>query len=285
MTNGHPGAGGPFDDDRDDPAPRAGPGRRGDVWGPPPRQPGRPDPAGNGLRQPGRAPGQFGQPPARPFGQPAPGPFGQPASGQSAARPPGQPPTGPGTGAFPPGRPGGYPRGVPDGHPVAGTGPIPLVDPGAQAPGPGLGTGGFGYDRPGSSPWGGAHAAPRAGGVPPQDRYPPVGGYQPGHAAPAGRRGWQDPPGDVWARPGDGPDGPSWSDSPARMGRDPDDALFATQPGSTRALRQRIAATGGARVRRVWPQRLAVGLLIAAALVVCWYWVFPWLENILPSEF
>jgi hypothetical protein len=154
------------------------------------------------------------------------------------------------------------------------------VEPGPQAPGFGLGTRGFGPERTGPSPWGPQGSAEGGGAA--QDRYPPVGGYQPSHAAaPAGRRGWPESTGDIWASP----DAQGWRDPSAGMGQDPDDALFVTEPGSTRALRQRVAATGGARVKRVWPQRLAVACLIAVALVVCWYWIFPWLENILPSEF
>jgi hypothetical protein len=35
----------------------------------------------------------------------------------------------------------------------------------------------------------------------------------------------------------------------------------------------------------MWPRVLIIMTLIAVAMVVCWFWVFPWLETVLPSEF
>jgi hypothetical protein len=56
----------------------------------------------------------------------------------------------------------------------------------------------------------------------------------------------------------------------------------AVAPG--RALR-RLAAGKGAREKRVWPRRLAILAAVVVVMVVSWYWIFPWLETVLPSEY
>ena len=56
---------------------------------------------------------------------------------------------------------------------------------------------------------------------------------------------------------------------------------WRSQPGQRGAARPRR----GARERRAWPGRLALLALVAVAMVVCWLWVFPWLETVLPAEF
>lgn len=35
----------------------------------------------------------------------------------------------------------------------------------------------------------------------------------------------------------------------------------------------------------MWRGRLLVLAVIIAVMIVCWYWIFPWLEQFLPSTF
>jgi hypothetical protein len=256
MTNGHPGAGGPAGG----PQEREGDDRAGPTGPAPPR----------GVSGPPQGPAR----PSRP-----------------TARPPGQQPWSPeqGRGRLDPARPGPVAR-----QPV--TPPPPgQADRGAYGgmfSRPDIGTRDGGHEA-GQAPW----TAQRAGrpgqaapagpaGAPVHDRYPPVGGFTGPDDPSARHRGWQQGPGaDVWAP---GPQASAYGSrggGPADMWQEGQDDPFGTQPGTSRTARQRIAATGGARVRRVWPQRLALAVVILVAAVVCWFWLFPIIETALPSEF
>ncbi|HEV3495318.1 MAG TPA: hypothetical protein VHA34_03090, partial [Actinomycetes bacterium] len=42
---------------------------------------------------------------------------------------------------------------------------------------------------------------------------------------------------------------------------------------------------GGERQARAWPRVVAVISWIVLVMVLCWYYVFPWLERVLPENF
>jgi hypothetical protein len=42
---------------------------------------------------------------------------------------------------------------------------------------------------------------------------------------------------------------------------------------------------GGERQARAWPRVVAVISWIVLMMVLCWYYVFPWLERVLPENF
>jgi hypothetical protein len=35
----------------------------------------------------------------------------------------------------------------------------------------------------------------------------------------------------------------------------------------------------------VWPRRVAIFAAVVVVMLVSWYWIFPWLETVLPSEY
>jgi hypothetical protein len=93
-------------------------------------------------------------------------------------------------------------------------------------------------------------------------------------------------PGDgVWTGPTDRGQGGRTPGSPAARA----DAVPAEEPGEMRreapprARRTRPAA--GARQARAWPRVVAVISWIVLVMVVCWFYVFPWLERVLPENF
>jgi hypothetical protein len=49
-----------------------------------------------------------------------------------------------------------------------------------------------------------------------------------------------------------------------------------------KARRKRPA---GERQARAWPRVVAVISWIVLVMVLCWYYVFPWLERVLPENF
>jgi hypothetical protein len=130
----------------------------------------------------------------------------------------------------------------------------------------------------------------------------------------SGSQAWADPPAQAWygdepPRPYDqpGPYEPSAGELTSvledddeqvvRLGRavdDPDGRRFGSvdgaraQPG--RSLRtgeaRRLQPTGEYRRRRSnWPRVVALISWIVLLMVVCWFYLFPWLEGILPENF
>jgi hypothetical protein len=39
------------------------------------------------------------------------------------------------------------------------------------------------------------------------------------------------------------------------------------------------------RPHRAWPKVLAIVSWVVLLMVVCWFYVFPWLEGVLPENF
>jgi len=84
--------------------------------------------------------------------------------------------------------------------------------------------------------------------------------------------GWNSPPASGAAAPWAG-------QASATRGVAGDEAM---EPGRAR----RLAKAGrGAREKRVWPKRLAIFAAIVVVMLVSWFWIFPWLETVLPSEY
>jgi hypothetical protein len=67
------------------------------------------------------------------------------------------------------------------------------------------------------------------------------------------------------------------------------DAVPAEEPGEVRrkapAKARRTRPAAGARQARAWPRVVAVISWIVLVMVVCWFYVFPWLERVLPENF
>ena len=67
------------------------------------------------------------------------------------------------------------------------------------------------------------------------------------------------------------------------------EAIPAEEPGEVRrkapAMATRTRPAGGARQARAWPRIVAVISWIVLVMVVCWFYVFPWLERVLPENF
>jgi hypothetical protein len=67
------------------------------------------------------------------------------------------------------------------------------------------------------------------------------------------------------------------------------DAVPAEEPGEVRrkapAKARRTGPAAGARQARAWPRVVAVISWIVLVMVVCWFYVFPWLERVLPENF
>jgi len=162
---------------------------------------------------------------------------------------------------------------------------VPL-GPGAAQPG--------GYLGPGAAPPGG-YLGPGAA--------PPVGGAA---ARTSRHRGGADPraEGDpaagatgVWAGPGAGVAGTrstGRADALAadRRGRDPAAGAgyqagvgLADEPGDIRRKGSSGRRPAGERQARAWPRIVAVISWIVLVMVVCWFYVFPWLERVLPENF
>jgi hypothetical protein len=55
--------------------------------------------------------------------------------------------------------------------------------------------------------------------------------------------------------------------------------------GVGRAQRRRAASGRGARERKIWPRRAAIFAAVVVVMVVSWFWIFPWLETVLPAEY
>ena len=49
--------------------------------------------------------------------------------------------------------------------------------------------------------------------------------------------------------------------------------------------RELVACPAGERQARAWPRVVAVISWIVLVMVLCWYYVFPWLERVLPENF
>jgi len=64
-------------------------------------------------------------------------------------------------------------------------------------------------------------------------------------------------------------------------------AAAPVRPSRAERLRaqQGQARVRGKRARRAWPRRLVLVGVILAAMAVCWFWIFPWLESVLPTDF
>jgi hypothetical protein len=56
------------------------------------------------------------------------------------------------------------------------------------------------------------------------------------------------------------------------------------EPDEAPRGRRRNRPAGG-RQARAWPRIVAVISWIVLVMVVCWFYVFPWLERVLPENF
>jgi hypothetical protein len=193
-----------------------------------------------------------------------------------------------------PGAQGPTDRGRPAPAPARRRGPP--AEPGAAtqawAPGPGgaHAAPGGGPPRPGhgqaseQAPGQGPGWRPDERGHPPEPGPPGQGGQPPG--------GWQGV--DHRARPQGGSNAygghqggaPEWAPpwagrASATRGMGPGEQVVA--PG--RARRRQTASGRGAREKKVWPRRAAILAAIVILMVVSWFWIFPWLETVLPSEY
>jgi hypothetical protein len=108
----------------------------------------------------------------------------------------------------------------------------------------------------------------------------PLGGTR----APAGGRP-AGPGGDARTGPIDRGQGRRTPGSPTARA----DAVPAEEPGEVRrkasAKARRTRPAAGARQARAWPRVVAVISWIVLVMVVCWFYVFPWLERVLPENF
>jgi hypothetical protein len=180
---------------------------------------------------------------------------------------------------------------------------VPL-GPGSQgrAPGPQAPAG----ERPSgraTRPRGPASGAPSGGGLAgPAGGAPPgagVAGPASGAALGAGLAGATRPPGEARRRRAPAPDGlggttqvangvPRTRTAP-RGGRGSSE--LAAEPEVARRGAPIDTGTGrrnrpsGERQARTWPRVVAVISWIVLVMVLCWYYVFPWLERVLPENF
>ncbi|HSO55080.1 MAG TPA: hypothetical protein VL330_20620, partial [Actinomycetes bacterium] len=99
----------------------------------------------------------------------------------------------------------------------------------------------------------------------------PLGSGAPGGPA---RRRRRPPAGEAAGEPGVAGRTGSFDTSAARR-------TAAIDTGKGR--RKRPAA--GERQARAWPRVVAVISWIVLLMVLCWYYVFPWLERVLPENF
>jgi hypothetical protein len=301
MTSGYSGPGGPYEgqDDGEDARRWSSPHR--DRW---PPVAGHADPSGQrtaGQRTAGQrwpqAPGagQQAQPGAHPYQQgdqhSGEHPQGNPAyGGQGGYQTGGYP-----TGGYPS---GGYPdQGVYGNAYGNGRGSAfgdPAVQGGQHGNVYGQPGGPLGAYQPGPAQ---AHPAADPGLQAQWPDYPAdqagyIPGSQGGNFHDSGNRdqgappGWTDSSAPGWQqRPGDHSNPQQWPYDIAITGQHVFNTDAFAVPGDRLRAAQRRPGAGGARVRRVWPQRLALIGVIIVAMVVCWYWIFPTLENLLPSEF
>ena len=62
----------------------------------------------------------------------------------------------------------------------------------------------------------------------------------------------------------------------------------ATEPEEARRqtpAEGRRKRPAGERQARAWPRIVAIVSWIVLVMVVCWFYVFPWLERVLPENF
>jgi hypothetical protein len=77
-----------------------------------------------------------------------------------------------------------------------------------------------------------------------------------------------------------------------RRGRDPAAGAgyqagvgLADEPGDIRRKGSAGRRPAGERQARAWPRIVAIISWIVLVMVVCWFYVFPWLERVLPENF
>jgi hypothetical protein len=80
--------------------------------------------------------------------------------------------------------------------------------------------------------------------------------------------------------------------APDRRGRDAatgagydTGAGAADDPGDVRRKGSARRRPAGERQARAWPRIVAIVSWIVLVMVVCWFYVFPWLERVLPENF
>ncbi len=120
---------------------------------------------------------------------------------------------------------------------------------------------------------------PRAAG-PDDEQVVGLGGHQPSmqasEATPSMADRWRPPQ----APPRPSPSEPSWRRSggpgSAFVDEDEEDRAFGRYAGDR-------ASNGGRRP--AWPRMIALLSWIVLLMVLCWYYVFPWLEHVLPANF
>ena len=129
-----------------------------------------------------------------------------------------------------------------------------------EAPSGGVPSGGPGLAGPPGTSLG-APAGPASRGRRPSAREAPGGTTDPGSAA---------------TRPRTGP-------RAAREAADELETARRTAPPDAAAGRRNRPA--GERRARAWPRVVAIISWIVLLMVLCWYYVFPWLERVLPENF
>jgi hypothetical protein len=205
----------------------------------------------------------------------------QPAPGNGVPPAPTGPPpaaTGPPSA---PRAPEGLPPGpttVPPGPPPVATGPpppdwaaaIPTDVPAARrAADPAASTRVWRPDQAAEEP--GVPLGPGARGAPGAGLGPPASDPWAPDAGPASRTAGAWAPADQDA--GATESWAGWSDAP-------DD-----EPEEVRRKGRRGAGRTGERQARAWPRIVAIISWIVLVMVVCWFYVFPWLERVLPENF
>jgi hypothetical protein len=159
----------------------------------------------------------------------------------------------------------------------------PDQDPDPQAP---LGPGPEPAAR--SSAWAGQAGA--GNGVPPSPAGPPPADWAAAIPTdiPAARRAGDPSATGIWRRDAsDAEPGVPLGGTRAPTARA--GAVPAEEPGEVRrkasAKARRTRPAAGARQARAWPRVVAVISWIVLVMVVCWFYVFPWLERVLPENF
>jgi hypothetical protein len=256
-----------------------------------------PSPASSWLDEPPPVPSDY-EPPDRRFSSPDPG-TGDPGSGEglwtAASALPAEPPGSPSGGADS----GGWGSGAPFEDPGGpGNGLPPMAPPQAGPVGP-AGTG------PPPGP-----VRPMASGPPPADWAAAIPTDVPAArraADPTATRVWrpdavdaepgvplgsaQAGPAAVPRRPGPratAPAGPGAGAGTADPRVDRAAPAPAEEPGEVRRKARpqgRGRRQPGERQARAWPRIVAVISWIVLVMVVCWFYVFPWLERVLPENF
>ena len=178
------------------------------------------------------------------------------------------PPSGP-TPAPPPAIPDVGP--VWPGSPPPGTGPGRALEPAASSwdrPGPGPGPAGA---DPATQGW---ELAERLGAAGDEDWLWPVDREH--EARPSGARSGRQ------AEGGQAADRPGVTTIEGRRVRQLEGRSRSAPAGRSegRRVRQRDS-----RVRRRWPLRVAILAWVVLFAVVCWLYIFPWLEGVLPENF